>query len=167
MDNKPDVIKLLTDVIADRGYPVTTGDVFNAINGVALAAINSRMPPQGPPGMPGPMGPVGQDGKDAFDKYAWHQMEESLMECSWKGIKFQFPLMKGFFEGFPEGELSYGDINYIRTIYGNAVVERMSMFWRREYEYLIDMQVFINEEDTLCLNLINKSSSYPAPLKDS
>jgi|AGFT01.1.fsa_nt_gi hypothetical protein len=167
MDKRPDVITALAEILSDQGYPVHSADVFGAIHGVSLAAIHSNMPQQGAPGAMGPMGQNGRDGRDAFDKYAWHPMEESLMECSWKGIKFQFPLMKAFFEGFPEGELTYGDIGYIRTIYGNAVVERMAMFWRREYEYLTDMQVFLNQEDITCLNLISKSNLSPAPLKDS
>lgn len=166
-DNRINVITALAEILSDQGYPVNSADVFSAVHDVALGSVHSRIPPQGAPGPSGPMGQSGKDGKDAFDKYAWNPVEESLMNCSWKGIKFQFPLMKGFFEGFPEGELTYGDINYIRTVYGNSVVERMAMFWRREYEYLTDMRVFINEEDTICLNLISKSNSYPALLKDS
>lgn len=166
MDSKPDVIRLLTQVLDEKGYPVTTGDVFAAIHGVALAAVHSKMPPQGPPGPTGPMGPMGQDGRDAFDKYAWDSDREVLVSSSWKGIKFSFPLDKEFVEAFPTGELNYGDIQFLRTVYGSAVVKRMAMFWRREYDYLTDMQLFIDEEDSCHLLNINKSNSYPARLKD-
>ena len=166
MDSKPDVIRLLTQVLDERGYPVTTGDVFDAIHGVALAAVHSKMPPQGPPGLTGAMGMAGRDGKDAFDKYAWDSDREVLVSSSWKGIEFSFPLDKEFVEAFPTGELNYGDIQFLRTVYGSAVVKRMAMFWRREYDYLTDMQLFIDEEDSCHLLNINKSNSYPARLKD-
>lgn len=166
MDNRPDIFRLLADVLDERGYPVTPSDVYSAINNIAMAAVHSNMPKQGAPGMMGPMGQDGKEGRPAWDKYAWDPAIERLIDSKWKGISFQFPLMRDFFEGFPEGELSYGDINYIRTIYGNAVVERMAMFWRREYEYLSDIQLFIDKEDATCLTLTNKSNSYPAPLQD-
>lgn len=128
----------------------------------------SRQPgPQGSPGAIGPQGQDGAPGKDAWDKYRWDPNIETMIESRWKGIEFKFPLATCFVEGFPEGELTYGDINYIRTIYGNMVVETMAVFWRRAYDYHTNMQVFLNEEDTLCLNLINKSNSSPAPLRDS
>ena len=124
------------------------------------------MGPMGPMGAMGAPGAPGADGKDAWDKYSWDSKTETMFTTSWKGIEFTFPLENCFVEGFPEGELNYGDINYIRTIYGNMVVETMAVFWRRAYDYHSDMQLFINEEDSCRLQSINESNSFPAPLKD-
>lgn len=171
MDNKPDIIRELQLLIDSRGVPCTTSDVFSAIHDVAMAASHSvimRMPPPpaGPMGAMGAPGATGAPGKDAWDKYRWDPNTETMIESSWKGIEFKFPLATCFVEGFPEGELTYGDINYIRTVYGNMVVETMAVFWRRAYDYHTNMQLFINEEDSCRLQSINESSSFPDPLKD-
>lgn len=163
---RPDVSEGLQAAMKMAGYDMSAGDIFSYIRSIAAAEVSIQPGPIGPTGAMGPMGPVGAPGKAAFDKYAWDSDREVLVSSSWKGIKFSFPLDKEFVEGFPTGELNYGDIQFLRTVYGSAVVKRMAMFWRREYDYLTDMQLFIDEEDSCHLLNINKSNSYPARLKD-
>lgn len=163
---KFDLCEGLEDLLARAGYRVPAGEIFSYIRTVAAAEIANSPGPMGPAGAMGAPGMPGQDGRDAWDKYRWDAKTETMFKTSWKGIEFTFPLANCFVEGFPEGELNYGDINYIRTIYGNMVVETMAVFWRRAYDYHTDMQLFINEEDSCRLQSINESNSYPAPLKD-
>lgn len=169
-EEKPDILVEIQRMLDDRGVPCSTGDVYRFIEGIAdmaaYRAIQRNPPPPGPMGPMGATGEPGPAGQDAWDKYRWEPSLETMTTSSWKGIEFQFPLMTEFVEGFPEGELTYGDINYIRTIYGNAVVERMATFWRREYDYHTDMQLFISEEDACRLQSINQSNSFPDPSKD-
>lgn len=159
---KFDLCEGLEELLRQAGYEVPAGEIFAYIRTVAAAEISVRPGPIGPTGA---MGPMGAPGKDAFDKYAWDKTREVLVSSCWKGIKFSFPLNREFVEAFPTGELNYGDIQFLRTVYGSEVVKRMAMFWRREYDYLTDMQLFIDEEDSCHLLNINKSNSYPAPLK--
>lgn len=166
---KFDFCEGLEDLFRRAGYKVPAGEIFSYLRTVAAAEICNTpsapgpVGPMGPVGAPGEPGPAGQD---AWDKYRWDSKTETMFTSSWKGIEFTFPLPTCFVEGFPEGELSYGDINYIRTIYGNMVVETMAVFWRRAYDYHTDMQLFINQEDSCRLQSINQSNSFPDPLKD-
>lgn len=170
-DEKSDVCDALRFVMEKAGYSFSNEEISDYLRKVAAVEINlsSRnlgLPgPNGPKGEKGDPGIPGVAGKSAWDKYAWNPLKEAFKEVSWKGVGFSFPLKLEFFEGFPDGELTYGDINYIRTIYGDDVVERMSAFWRREYEHITDMRLFINEEDSCHLLSISKSNSYPDRLK--
>lgn len=171
LDERIDIIRELQLLLESRGVVCTTSDVFSAIHNVATAASHSVImqmapPPAGAMGPAGAPGMTGADGKDAWDKYRWDPNTETMVKSSWKGIEFKFPLATCFVEGFPDGELNYGDINYISTIYGTSVIQTMAIFWRRAYDYHEDMQLFINEEDSCRLQSINESNSYPDPLKD-
>lgn len=169
-EERPNLLVEFQRVLDDRGVPCSTSDVYRFIeeiaDGAAYRAIQRYPAPTGPMGATGAQGAPGAPGADAWDKYSWDAKTETMFKTSWKGIEFTFPLATCFVEGFPQGELNYGDINYIRTIYGNMVVETMAVFWRRAYDYHTDMQLFINEEDSCRLQSINESNSYPAPLKD-
>lgn len=158
-----DLIGALQAAIRVAGYDMDCGDIWSHIKGIAAAEIKNHPGPPGPMGM---AGAPGEPGKDAWDKYAYDPQTERKAQFFWKGIEFWSPVPRHFYDALPVGkELTYGDIGFIRTMYGNQIVETMAVFWRREYDLKTDMSLFINEEDKCHLANINKSDSSPAHLK--
>lgn len=157
----------LSEVLNKAGYKVTIGEIFTGIRDIVAAEIATR---PGPPGPAGPMGMTGRDGmsgRDAWDKYAFDERTHQKAQFFWKGIEFWSPVPRHFYDALPVGkELTYGDISFISTMYGNQIIETMAVFWRREYDLKTDMSLFISEEDKCHLANINKSDSSPAHLKD-
>lgn len=164
-NQNPDILSALWEILESRGVVCTLSDVYETIDNIAgqsaYRQIQKAPRLQGPTGMMGAQGEPGVPGKDDWDKFAWDRQEETLVNLRWKGVDFLFPVADDFLEGFPEGEITYGDVQYIRTVYGNPVVERMSSFWRREYEKMTDMKLFLTEEDVCNLKDISKFNSSP------
>ncbi|AEZ66285.1 hypothetical protein CB7_164 [Pectobacterium phage vB_PatM_CB7] len=161
---RPNILEALHKVLEDRGVECSPGDVYRCIEEISdMSACRATQK------NPGPMGMTGRDGmagRDAWDKYAFDERTHRKAQFFWKGIEFWSPVPRHFYDAVPVGqELTYGDIGFIRTMYGNQVIETMAVFWRREYDLKTDMSLFINEEDKCHLANINKSDSSPAHLK--
>lgn len=161
---KPNILEALHKVLEDRGVECSLRDVHRCIE--EISDMSAYRATQKNPGPTGPMGMTGRDGMDAWDKYAFDERTHRKAQFFWKGIEFWSPVPRHFYDALPVGkELTYGDIGFIRTMYGNQIVETMAVFWRREYDLKTDMSLFINEEDKCHLANINKSDSSPAHLK--
>lgn len=154
----------LEQVLSNHGFEFSRYDIHRCL--LDISSKVSKPGPVGPTGATGSPGPMGMRGQDAWDKYAWDLQEEGLVNLRWKGIDFVCPIDKNSVPTFPTGELTYGDLAFIETVYGKSVINRMAVFWRREYDAKMDMALFTNEEDLCNLQDINKSNSYPAPLLD-
>lgn len=155
----------LEQVLSGYGFEFSRYDIHRCL--LDISSRVSRPGPVGPTGATGSPGPMGMRGQDAWDKYAWDPEKEGLVTLRWKGIKFEAPVDKKLIPTFPTGDLTYGDVAFINTVFGMTVLNRIAMFWRREYDAKMDVALFTNKEDLCNLQDINKSNSYPDPLLDS
>lgn len=167
MEKVEDIGDALRKVFLAHGMDVEYGRLFGWVQNIARAEATRTPGPQGFQGPMGQQGVPGAPGADAYDKYRWNNLEEALVEFSWKGISFKAPIDWRWASEIPSGELTFGDIALIQMLYGSSVVERMATFWRREYDAREDMSLFINEEELCSLKDIHQSNSSPAPLPDS
>lgn len=156
----------LQSAIRLAGYDIEPEEIYHHLREISLVVVKNNPGPPGPPGQSGQMGPMGRDGKDAWDKYAYNTVIEQKAQFFWKGVEFWCPVPRHLYDALPVGkELTYGDLSFISTVYGNEIVERMAVFWRREFDLKADLTLFINEEDKCNLASTNKLNSSPDHLK--
>lgn len=163
--SKPEFFSSLSQVLQEAGHEIGAGEIFHTVEALVKAQISINPGPMGAMGPKGEMGMPGLPGRDAWDEYYINHSNEVLKGCTWKGIYFEFPIRKDLASGFPDGELAYGDIAIIKMTFGEEVLERMAIFWRREHRRLEAISLFINEEDSCNLNNTDKFNSSPAPLR--
>lgn len=157
------MVNALRGILEKEGYREEFPGAFPYLLAGEQGAPGSTgaMGAQGAPGNPGPAG------RDAYDKFYFDPDRETFLSFTWKGVDFTCPLDHEIAKSIQTGNLNYGDLAFIRVAYGEAVVRRMSKFWRRAYEEKEDFRLFINEEDECHLVNIDKLNSYPDPLQGS
>lgn len=165
MEMVDDVGMALLKVMEANNMRADYGQLRDWLKGIAHEVVTKYPGQVGPQGTPGMTGAQGPKGRDAYDKYLM-DFSETLVKMSWKGIDFEAPFPADQVHLLPEGPLTYGDVGFLSTVCGQKVIDRIALFWRREYDAVMDKALFLNKEDLCHLSNTNKSSSYPARLPD-